>query len=80
MNRVGIFFLTVNSVSEAMYYKLNSIKKEILELILQLVYLELTGCFKLYIIWVAGTRKITAGIDSFPRGCLKYGIASSGYI
>ena len=47
---------------------------------LQLVYLELTGCFRLHIIWVAGRRQIAAVIDGFSRDCLIDRIALSGYI
>ena len=44
------------------------------------MYLDLTGCFILNIIWLAGSRKIAAGIDGFSRGCLTDKIASSGSI
>ena len=47
---------------------------------LQLVYLELTGCFRLYIIWVAGRRQIAAVIYGFSRDCLIDRIALSGSI
>ena len=47
---------------------------------LRLVYLELRGCFRLQVIWVAGTRQIAAGIDGFSRGYLTDRIALSGSI
>ena len=77
---VEIFFLTKNAVAEAVYYWENSSDKDIFELMLLLVYLELRGCFILQIIWVAGTRQIAAGIDDCLRGHLTDGIASSGSI
>ena len=80
MEGVEILFLTNNSVVEAVYYRGNSSDKYIFELILQLVYLELTGCFSLHIIWVAGRRQIAAVIDGFSRDCLIDRIALSGSI
>ena len=62
MEEVELIFLTDNSVAEAIYYQGNSIDKDILELMLRLVYLELRGCFILKIIWIAGTRQIARGI------------------
>ena len=47
---VGIFFLTENSVAEAVYYWGKSSNKDIFELMLRLVYLELRGRFRLHII------------------------------
>ena len=75
-----LLFLTEKSVAEAVYYWGNSIYKDVFELIIWLVYLEIRGSFRLHIICVARTRKIAAGIDGFSRGCLKDGIISSGSI
>ena len=58
MEGVELFFITENSVVEAMYYWGKSSNKGIFELMLRLVYLELRGCFRLNIIWVAGKRQI----------------------
>ena len=58
MEGVDIFFLNRNSVVEAMYYQGNSGNKDIFELIIRLVYLELRGCFILQNIWLSGKRKI----------------------
>ena len=80
MEGVVLLFLTKNSVAEAVYYWGNSRDKEIFELVLRLVYLDLRGYFRLRIIWVSGTRQIAAVIDSFSKGCLTDGIASSGSI
>ena len=80
MEGVDLFFLANKSVSEAVYYRGNSNNKEIFQLMLQLIYLELRRFFVLHIIWVAGTRQIAAGIYDFSRGCLTYGIASYGSI
>ena len=63
-----------------MYYRGNSRDKEIFELMICLVYLELRGCFRLNIIWVAGTRQIVAVIYGFSGGGLTDGISSSGSI
>ena len=63
-----------------MYYQVNTSDKYIFEMMLRLVYLDLRGCFGLHIIWVAGTRQITAVIDGFSRGCLTDRIALSGSI
>ena len=41
--RVGDFFLAENSVDESVYYWVNSSNKEIFELMLHLVYLDLRG-------------------------------------
>ena len=57
--------MTDNYVEEYMYYRGKSRDKEIFELVLQLVYLELRVCFRLYIIWVAGTRLILTVIYGF---------------
>ena len=67
-------------MAEAVYYWVNSIDKDIFELMIRLIYLELRGCFILHIIWVAGTRQIVVGIYFFPRGCLTDGIVSFGSI
>ena len=80
MEGVELFFMTKNSVAEAVYYRGNSIDKDIFEFMIRLVYLELRGCFILQIIWVAGTRQIEVGIYGFSRSCLTDGIASSGSI
>ena len=80
MDEVEIFFLAGRYMAETMYYRGNSRNKNIFELILRLVYLEPRGCFRLHIIWVAGTKQITTGIDGFSRGCLIYRISSSGSI
>ena len=80
MEGVELLFLTDNFVVEAMYYRQKSRDKDIFELILWLVYLELRGCFRFYIIWLSGTREISAGIDGFSGGCLTYGIALYGSI
>ena len=45
--------MTDNYVSKAVYYRGNFTNKDIFELILRLVYLELRNCFRLHIIWVA---------------------------
>ena len=58
MEGVDIFFLNRNSVVEAMYYQGNSSNKDIFELMIRLVYLELRGCFILQNIWLSGKRKI----------------------
>ena len=50
MEGLEIFFLTRNSVVEAMYYQVNYSNKDIFEFMLRLVYLELRGCFRLNII------------------------------
>ena len=76
MEGVEIFFLTDNSVDKAVYYWENSRDKETFELIIRLVFLELMGCFILYIIWVAGTSQIATGIYEFYRGCLTDRISS----
>ena len=75
-----LFFLTNKSVAEAVYYWGNYSNKEIFELMLRLVYLDLRGCFRLHIICVAGTRQISAGIYVFQRGCLTDGISLYGSI
>ena len=62
---VELFFLTNNSMAETVYYWGNSSDKEIFELMLRLVYLELRGFFRSHIIWVAGTRQIAVVIDVF---------------
>ena len=80
MEGVELFFMTYNAVAEALYYQGKSSDKDIFELMLQLVYLELMGFFRLHIIGVAGTRKIVAGIYDFSRICLTDRITSSGYI
>ena len=77
---VGLFFFTENSVAKAVCYQVKSSDKEIFELMLRLVYLELRGSFRLHIIWVAGTRQIESGIDGFSGGWLTDRIASSGSI
>ena len=43
MEGVVLLFLTKNSVAEAVYYWGNSSDKEIFELVLRLVYLDLCG-------------------------------------
>ena len=65
MKGVELLFLTENSVAEAVYYCGNSSDKEILELMLRLVYLDLRDCFRLHIIWLARVREIVSGIDGF---------------
>ena len=65
MEGMEIFFLTEKSVVEAVYYRGKSSDKEIFELMLRLVYLDLMGCFRLHIIWASGTRKTAAVIDGF---------------
>ena len=77
---VELFFLTKRSIEKAMYYWGNFSDKEIFELMLQLVELELRGCFRLHIVWVVGRMQIAAGKDDFSRGCLTDGIALSGSI
>ena len=56
MEGVELFFLIDNYVAEAVYYRGNSSNKDIFDLMLRLVYLDLMGFFILHIIWVAGTR------------------------
>ena len=58
MEGVELFFMNENYMEEAVYYQGNSSNKEIFELMLRLVYLYMRGCFRLHIIWVAGTRQI----------------------
>ena len=65
MEGVELFFLTNRSVAEVMYYWGKSSNKEIFELIIWLVYLELRVCFRLHIILVDGTRQTVAGIYGF---------------
>ena len=65
MEGVDLLFMTDNSMVEVMYYRGNSREKDIFKLILRLVYLELKGCFILYIIWVAGNKQIAVGINGF---------------
>ena len=72
--------MTENSIAEAVFYWGNSINKDIFGFMLQLVYLDLRGCFILHIIWVAGMRQIAAGIDKFSKGCLKDGMSSSVWL
>ena len=60
----------------AVYYQRNYIDKDIFELMPQLVYLYMRGCFRLHIILLAGTRQIAAEIYGFSRGHLTYGIVS----
>ena len=67
-------------MAEAVSYWGNYSNKEIFGLMPRFVYLDLRGCFRLHIIWVAGTRKIAAVIYGFSRGCLTDGMASSGSI
>ena len=67
-------------MAEAVYYRGKFRNKEIFGLMLRLFYLEVRVCFRLHTIWVAGMRKIAAGIDDFSRGCLADSIASSGSI
>ena len=68
MEGVELFFMTYNAVAEALYYQGKSSDKDIFELMLQLVYLDRRGCFRLHIIWVASIRQIASGIDGFSRG------------
>ena len=56
MKGVELFFLINKYVAEAVYYQGKSSNKEIFELMLRLVYLELRGCFILHILLVAGKR------------------------
>ena len=56
MERVDIFLLTDNYVAETVYYQVKFTDKDIFELMIQLVYLELRGCFIFHIMWVAGKR------------------------
>ena len=65
---VELFFLTKRSIEKAMYYWGNFSDKEIFELMLQLVELELRGCFRLHIVWVVGRMQIAAGKDDFFKG------------
>ena len=80
MEGVETLFLTDDSVAEAMYYQGNSSNKEIFELMVRLVYLDLRGCFRLNIIWVAGKRQITSVFYGFSRDFLTDGIDSYGSI
>ena len=77
---VELFFLTENYVVETVYYRGNSSDKDILELMLWLVYLDLRRCFRLHIIWVAGTIEIVEGADGFSRGWVIDKIDSYGSI
>ena len=72
---VELFFITNNSVAEAVYYRVKSRDKDIFDLMLQLVYLYLSVYFRLHIIWVAGKRKIAAVIYGFSSDCLTDGTA-----
>ena len=65
MEGAELFFMNDNSMAEAVYYRRKSNDKDIFELMVRLVYLELRGCFRLHIILVAGTRQISAEIDGF---------------
>ena len=76
----GDIFLVENGVSEAVYCWGNSINKELFELLFNIVYLDLRGCFKLHILCLDGTRQIAAGIYVFSGGGLTYGIVTSGSI
>ena len=80
MEGVELLCLTNNSVAEAVYYRGKSSNKEIFELMLRLVYLEMRGCFRLHIIWVIGKSQIAAGIDGFQGYFGTDGISSSGSI
>ena len=64
----GDIFLVENGVSEAVYCWGNSINKELFELLFNIVYLDLRGCFKLHILCLDGTRQIAAGIYVFSGG------------
>ena len=76
-----LFFLTANYVVESVYYWVNYRNKEIFKLMPWLVYLDLSECFRLIIIWVAWTmNQIVAVIDGFSRSYLTDSIASYGYI
>ena len=80
MEGAELFFLTNNAMAEDVYYRGKSSDKDIFDLMLLLVYLELRGCFRLHIIWVAGKKQTSTGIYGFTRGCLTYRIALSGSI
>ena len=80
MEGVELFFLTGNSVAKAMYYWRKYRDKDIFELMLRLVYLDLRRCFRLRIIWVAGTIEIVEGADGFSRGWVIDKIDSYGSI
>ena len=67
-------------MAEAEYYQGNSNDKDIFELMLRLVYLNLRGYFRLHIIWVSEKRQIAAGVNDFSRSCLTDKIASYGSI
>ena len=57
MEGVELFFMNENYMEEAVYYWGNSSNKEIFELMLRLVNLDLRGYFRIHNIWVSGTRK-----------------------
>ena len=80
MEGAELFFLTNNSVDEAVYYRGNSSDKDNFELMLWLIYLYLRDCFGLHTIWVEGTRQTSAGIYGFSRGCFTDRISLSGSI
>ena len=56
-----LFFLPANSAVESVYYWVNSSNKEIFKLMPWLVYLDLSECFRLIIIWVAWTNESNSG-------------------
>ena len=60
-------------MAEAVYYQGNFGDKYIFYLMLRLVCLDLRGCFRLHIIWVAGTSKIAAGEYFFQGVVLQKG-------
>ena len=80
MEGVELFFLTNNSMAEAVYYQGNYSDKDIFESMLRLVYLELMRLFK--ITHNLGSRdKANIGKNiCFPRGCLTDGIDPPGFI
>ena len=77
---VELLFLADNSVAEDVYYRGNFSDKEIFQLMLRLVYLQLRGCYRLHSMWISETSQIAAVIYGFSRVCLTDGIASSGSI
>ena len=67
MEGLKLFFLTDNYMTYVVYYQVNASDKEIFELVMQLIYLYLRGCFRLHIMWVERTRQIATGIYGFSR-------------
>jgi hypothetical protein len=69
-----LFIYKDNSTAEAAYYKGNSDSPPLIELVVRLRRLDMSGTLRLHVTHIAGSRMIVSGVDGLSRGNVTEGL------